>query len=130
MAPAARAASWSFLTFGTVSTQRGRTPQFRFAISRISNAVVLTSTETGFSSGTGGTFTVFHSEMMSEADNVPAPNKTIAITAAAAAMQQDAIRTLLMDVPPLIETEYSRFLGTGFCGNRPSSRWGRPNVLS
>jgi len=44
--------------------------------------------------------TVFHSEMMSEADNVVAPNKTIAITAAAAAMQQDAIRALLIDVLP------------------------------
>src|ERR1051325_329598 len=98
MAPAGRGASWRFLTFGTVSTQRGRTPQFRLAISRISNAVVLTSTETGLSSGTGGALTVFQSEMMSDADNVAAPNKTTAITAAAAAMQQVAIRALLIDV--------------------------------
>jgi len=76
--------------------QRGRAPQFRFAMSRISNAVVLASSETDFSSGTGGDLTVFHSEMMSEADNVVAPNKTTAITAAAAAMQQDAIRALLI----------------------------------
>src|SRR5579884_3388035 len=100
MAPAARAASWSFLTFGTVAMHRGPAPQFRFAMSRISNAVVLTSTETGFSSGTGGTLTVFHSEMMSEADKVIAPNKTTVITTAAPAMQQDAIRVLLIGVLP------------------------------
>src|SRR6476646_1892738 len=120
MAPAWRAASWSFLTFGTVSMQRGRTPQFLFAMSRISNAVVLASSETGFSSGTGGALTVFHSEMMSEADNVVAPNKTTAITAAAAT-HQDAIRTLLIDVLPLIEAEYSGCLtfsaGKRVCDN-------------
>jgi len=44
--------------------------------------------------------------MMSEADSVVAPNKTTAITAAAAAMQQDAIRALLIEVLPLIEAEY------------------------
>src|ERR1051326_2953846 len=106
MAPALRAASWSFLTFGTVSMPLGRTPQFRLAMSRISNAVVLASTETGFSSGTGGVLTVFHSEMMSEADNVMAPNKTTAMTPAAAAVQQDTIRAFLIDVLPLIEAEY------------------------
>src|SRR6266550_6271934 len=65
MAPAARAASWSFLTLGTVATQRGRAVQPDFIISRMRRAVVLPSSVTGLSSGTGGVFTVAHSVMMS-----------------------------------------------------------------
>src|ERR1035437_5447150 len=61
----ARAASRSFLTLGTVETQRGRTPQFTFMRSRIRSAVVLGSTVTGLSSGTGGAFTAVHSAVIS-----------------------------------------------------------------
>src|SRR5262249_27329370 len=62
---AARAASCSFLILGTIAVHRGRSPQFVFIRSRINNAVVLGSTVTALSSGTGGGFTVAHSETMS-----------------------------------------------------------------
>src|SRR5437764_15076323 len=63
----ARAVSSSFLTLGTVAMQRGRTPQLAFIKSRTSSAVVLGSTVTGLSSGTGGGFTLAHSAVMSPA---------------------------------------------------------------
>src|SRR4051794_20983520 len=56
----ARAWSIIFLTFGTIGTQRGRTPQLLFMTSSTSSAVVLGSTVTGFSSGLGAIFTLPH----------------------------------------------------------------------
>src|SRR3954447_12862777 len=63
--PWARAASISFLTFGTIVTQRGRAPQLAFMRSSTSSAVVLGSTVTGLSCGGCGSFTLDHSVMMS-----------------------------------------------------------------
>src|SRR2546429_5693242 len=60
----ARAASRRILTVATVARQRGRAPQLAFIISSTRSAVVLGSTVTGFSSGTGGSFTLAHSLMM------------------------------------------------------------------
>src|SRR5437667_11362321 len=65
--PWARAASMSFLTVGTVATQRGRAPQLPFMKSSTSSAVVLGSTVTGLSAGTGGAFTLAQSATMSPA---------------------------------------------------------------
>src|SRR4029077_4850065 len=49
-------ASISALTWGTVARQRGRAAQFVRIMSRIRSAVVLPSSDTGLSSGTGGGF--------------------------------------------------------------------------
>src|SRR6266550_2694336 len=65
--PFARAASISFLTVGTVATQRGRAPQLFFMKSSTSSAVVLGYTVTGLSCGTGGGFTLAHSVTISPA---------------------------------------------------------------
>src|SRR5204863_5924045 len=65
--PFARAASISFLTAGTVATQRGRAPQLFFMKSSTSSAVLLGSTVTGLSCGTGGGFTLAHSVTISPA---------------------------------------------------------------
>src|SRR5580704_13101401 len=61
----ARASSWSRVIAGTTATQRGRTPQFSFMISSSNSAVVAGSIVTSFSSGGGGVFAVFQSEMIS-----------------------------------------------------------------
>src|ERR1700674_1897248 len=84
IAPAARAASWSRLTLGTVATQRGRAPQFIFIMSRMSRAVVEPSSVTGLSSGFGGSFTVAQSSRTSAAedDAANAIRRTPAATAA------------------------------------------------
>src|SRR5437016_2444609 len=60
----ARAASRSVLTVATVARQRDRAPQLPFIISSTRSAVVLGSTVTALSSGTGGSFTLAHSLMM------------------------------------------------------------------
>src|SRR6516165_2333163 len=57
----------SFLTVGTVATQRGRAPQLFFMKSSTSSAVVLGSTVTGLSCGAGGALTLPHSVTMSAA---------------------------------------------------------------
>ena len=57
----------SVLTVATVARQRGRAPQLPFIMSSTRSAVVLGSTVTGLSSGTGGSFTLAHSPMMSGA---------------------------------------------------------------
>src|SRR5262249_50744895 len=91
----ARAASSSFLTLGTVFIQRGRTPQFVFIRSRTKSAVVLVSTFTGLSSGTGGGFTVAHSVVMSLActGHVESVAK---MARSAAARQQHSARYSMM----------------------------------
>src|SRR5262245_21017722 len=94
----ARAASMSFLTLGTAATQRGRTPQLAFMKSRTSSAVVLGSTVTGLSSGTGGGFTLAHSVMMSPAQAGIAPN---AAATASAVAQPNCLTKLVMDLSPL-----------------------------
>src|SRR5436853_228762 len=73
----ARAASMSFLTLGTVETQRGRAPQLPFMKSNTSNPVVRGSTVTGLSSGTGGGFTPAHSVVTSAAKAGSAPMAAI-----------------------------------------------------
>src|SRR5712671_2545545 len=83
----ARAASSSFLILGTVAPQRGRAPQFVFMRSRIRSAVVFGSIIAGFSSGTGGGFTVVHSVVMSFACEDGAASAVI--TAASAAARHD-----------------------------------------
>src|ERR1700691_1866551 len=94
----ARAASRSFLTLGTVETQRGRAPQFVFMKSRIRSAVVLGSTVAGLSSGTGGGFTVAHSVVMSLARTGSAASA--AMTAASKATRRDGqARCFMMFLP-------------------------------
>src|SRR5215470_7703491 len=83
---AARAASCSFLTFGTIAVQRGRSPQLVFIKSRINSAVVLGSIVTDLSSGAGGGFTLVHSETISPA-RPGATETVVAVTIAAAAMK-------------------------------------------
>src|SRR5262249_29055086 len=68
---------------GTAATQRGRWPQFAFMKSSTSSAVVLGSTVTGLSSGTGGSFTLVHSVVMSPALAGSAANAAAMATAAA-----------------------------------------------
>src|SRR5262249_30205125 len=80
----ARAASSSFLILGTVAPQRGRAPQFVFMRSRIRSAVVFGSTVAGFSSGTGGGFTVAHSVVMSFACEDRAASAVMTAASAAA----------------------------------------------
>src|SRR4029077_3924915 len=84
IAPAARAASFSRLTLGTVATQRGRAPQLAFIMSRRSRAVVGPSSVTGLSSTGGGAFAVAQSWRMSAAKD-ETPNEIMIATAAAAA---------------------------------------------
>src|SRR5262249_4061677 len=79
----ARAASISFFTFGTAATQRGRWPQFAFMKSSTSSAVGRGSTVTGLSSGTGGSFTLVHSMVMSPALAGSAAHAAAMATAAA-----------------------------------------------
>src|SRR4029453_5479650 len=98
--PAVRAASWSFLTFGTVSEQRGRLGQLVFIISRIKSAVVLPSSVTGLSSGTGGAFTVAHSAIMSAAtDGDAVSNATASVPATAAAQRKRVCSRFMMSSP-------------------------------
>src|SRR5262249_4972426 len=70
--------------------QRGRTPQFVFIRSRIKSAVVLVSTSTGLSSGTGGGFTVGHSVVMSLACTGQAESMARMARSAAARQQHSA----------------------------------------
>src|SRR5580700_6565786 len=81
IAPAARAASCSRLTLGTVATQRGRAPQFCFIMSMMSRAVVEWSSVTALSSGFGGRLTVPQSSRMSPA-KADAANAMISAVAA------------------------------------------------
>src|SRR6476469_6572240 len=81
--PWARAASISFLTFGTIGPQRGRAPKLAFIRSSTSSAVVLGSTVTGLSWGGGGSFTLDHSAMMSLAPAGGAANEATAASSAA-----------------------------------------------
>src|SRR6202045_230529 len=96
IAPAARAASWSRLTVGTVATQRGRVPQFAFIMSRMSRAVVEPSSVTGLSSGGGGAFAVAQSSRISVAKDVAA-NAIMIVTTAAAAPRN---RVLTLNILP------------------------------
>src|SRR5436305_13672557 len=94
----ARALSMSFLTLGTVATQRGRAPQFAFIKSSIRSAVVAGSTVTGLSSGTGGGFTLAHSVVPSLAQaGIEAGMAAIAAMAAA----QDSFARCFMMLPSL-----------------------------
>src|ERR1700688_3516841 len=81
IAPALRAASCSFLTAGTVATQRGRAPQLAFIMSRMSSAVVGPSTVGGLSSMGGGAFAVAQSSRMSAAAD-EAANAIMTVTVA------------------------------------------------
>ena len=91
----ARAASMSFLTAGTVATQRGRAPQLFFMKSSTSSAVVLGSTVTGLSCGTGGGFTLAHSVVMSPAVAGSAANAAAATSAA----RQSLARWVMVVLP-------------------------------
>src|ERR1700680_2750848 len=90
IAPAARAASFSRLTLGTVATQRGRAPQFAFIMSRMSRAVVEPSSVTGLSSGGGGAFAVAQSSRISAAKDDVA--NAIMIATAATAAPRNTVR--------------------------------------
>src|ERR1700690_3428338 len=94
--PWVRASLISFLTLGTVARQRGRVPQFPFMRSRTRRSVVFGATVTGLSSGTGVSFTLAHSEVMSAA---PAGAPRVA-TAAMIAVAQDSVARCVMMVPP------------------------------
>src|SRR5271170_7343033 len=90
-----RATSMSFLTFGTLVRQRGRTPQLFFPKSRTSSAVVFGSTVTCLSSGAGGGVTFAHSAVISPANTGAAPN------AATIAAAQEVFARRFMTIPPL-----------------------------
>src|SRR5215475_358233 len=111
----ARAASISFFTFGTAATQRGRWPQFAFIKSSTSSAVVRGSTVTGLSSGTGGSFTLVHSVVMSPALAGSAANAAAMATAAAP--------------PNLIANDVMGFLPRSVDGGS-TSRWPIPPTLA
>src|ERR1700726_507248 len=83
---AVRAASCRRLTLGTEATQRGRTPQLDFIMSRMSRAVVEPSRVTGLSSGSGGGFTAAQSSRISAAA-VEAANAMMIAPATAAALR-------------------------------------------
>src|SRR5262245_36138449 len=90
--------------------QRGRTPQFVFIRSRIKRAVVLVSTSTGLSSGTGGGFTVAHSVVMSLACTGQAES-VARMARSAAARQQHSARYSMMPLQnsrpaPTIRAKY------------------------
>src|SRR5882762_142562 len=100
----ARAASWIRLRFGTAATQRGRAVQPAFMMSRKRSAVVAGSTVTSLSSGGGGAFAVFQSEMTSAApgDAASTPIAAPAIPAA----QRPTVRFLMMT--SLVQTRAGR----------------------
>src|ERR1700688_1970374 len=95
----ARAASMSFLT-GTVEVQRGLAPQFTFIRSRIRSAVVLGSTVTGLSTGTGGGFTVAHSTVTSLASAGRAAIAAITVVARTVVQQDILVRCFMMFLLP------------------------------
>src|ERR1700720_2453326 len=106
---AARAASRSRLTLGTMAAQRGRTPQFVFMKSRTKSAVVLGSTVTGLSSGAGGAFALLHSVMMS----FPAAGSatTAAMTAATATYESLARGFMRFRFQSALIPEFNHFDG-------------------
>ena len=72
--------------------------QLPFIISRIKSAVVLPSSVTGLSSGTGGAFTVAHSAIMSAATDGDAVSNATASVPATAAAQQKEGQNLFHDI--------------------------------
>src|SRR5260370_3244697 len=104
IAPAARAASCSRLTLGTVATHRGLAPQFCFIMSMMSRAVVEWSSVTALSSGFGGAFTESQSSTMSPA-KADAANARISATAATAAPRNNA-RMFDINALPLVPVRF------------------------
>src|SRR5262245_52609808 len=107
----ARAASISFLTLGTLATQRGRTPQLPFMKSSTRSPVVAGSTVTGLSSGAAGIFTVAHSLVMSAAK----AGSATSAAAATSAKQPECLAIWVMVFSLLWPARWKRAALCRFC---------------